>query len=198
MLKCNLLSYWIKSHKNGIDSSTVINLVCEEWHNDVKFWRNWLIKRYWVWNICFKRKCLSISNQWQDTRMLINLCHKMLWKKECNLYFHTPGLVIASSRPWFMCTYMGIEERRNQMVVTCYPPVSCIGICHIWKSLFLHLWGNFSLNLGLWEFLYLNHLWVAYAFLYLGLSTIGVRENLGDFGRHFATGVILFEPLILG
>ena len=27
----------------------------------------------------------------------------------------------------------------NQMVVTYYLPVSCIGICHIWTSLTLHL-----------------------------------------------------------
>ena len=42
--------------------------------------------------------------------------------------------------------------------------------------------------------LYLSHLWVTYVFLYLGLSSIGVRENLGDYGRHLATGVVLFEP----
>ena len=42
--------------------------------------------------------------------------------------------------------------------------------------------------------LYLNCLWVAYAFLYLGLNSIGVRENLRDSERYLSTGVILFDP----
>ena len=48
----------------------------------------------------------------------------------------------------------GVESGSGYLL----PPISCIGIYHIWKGLHLHLGGHFSLGLGLWEFLYLNHL----------------------------------------
>ena len=133
-----------------------------------------------------------ISNQWQETRTLINLHHRWLWT--WNLCFYIPRLLFEPSRPCFMCTIMRIltfiGEGRNQVVAIYFLPISCIGIYHIWKSLDLHLWGNFSLNPGFWiwdsSIQTICRLFILFC---LGFDNIGARVILGVSGMYLATGL---------